>query len=97
MDQAVELLKPGGKIMIIGIPEEENWIFNADLMRRKEITVTNVRRQVHCTAEALDMIDKGILDVSQMTTHRFRFEQTKEAFDLVAGYKDGVMKAMIEF
>ncbi len=83
--------------MIIGIPEIDRWSFNADSMRRKEITVTNVRRQVHCTADALDMIDKGLLDVSLMTTHRFSFEKTTEAFELVAEYKDGVMKAMIEF
>jgi L-iditol 2-dehydrogenase len=97
MDQAVDLVKPGGKIMIIGIPEIDRWSFSSDLMRRKEITVTNVRRQVHCTAEALDMIGEGILNVSLMPTHRFSFEKTREAFDLVADYKDGVMKAMIEF
>jgi len=97
MDQAVELIKPGGKIMILGIPEADRWSFSADLMRRKEVTVTNVRRQLHCTEDALNMIDKKILDVSSMATHHFSFEQTKEAFDLVADYKDGVMKAMIEF
>jgi L-iditol 2-dehydrogenase len=32
-----------------------------------------------------------------MVTHRFPFEKTKEAFDLVADYHDGVMKAMIDF
>ena len=32
-----------------------------------------------------------------MITHRFPFEKTKDAFDLVADYRDGVMKAMIEF
>jgi L-iditol 2-dehydrogenase len=97
MDQAVELIKPGGKIMIIGIPEFENWILNTHEIRRKELTLTNVRRQVHCTHEALEMMDNHILDVSLMPTHHFSFTRTKEAFDLVAEYKDGVMKAMIEF
>jgi threonine dehydrogenase-like Zn-dependent dehydrogenase len=32
-----------------------------------------------------------------MVTHRFPFARTKEAFDLVAEYSDGVMKAMIYF
>jgi len=27
----------------------------------------------------------------------FSFEESKAAFDLVAGYKDGVMKAMVDF
>ena len=32
-----------------------------------------------------------------MPTHRFKFDDTKAAFDLVTEYKDGVMKAMIDF
>ena len=43
------------------------------------------------------MIDDGSIDVDFMATHHFPFERTKDAFDLVAGYKDGVIKAMIGF
>lgn len=39
----------------------------------------------------------GNVDVSKMPTHRFSFADSKEAFDLVASYGDGVMKAMIDF
>jgi threonine dehydrogenase-like Zn-dependent dehydrogenase len=46
---------------------------------------------------ALEMIEKKNFDVNVMATHHFGFEETKEAFDLVADYKDGVLKAMIEF
>lgn len=97
MDQAVQLIRPGGKIMIIGIPEFDTWTFKVDELRRKEITLTNVRRQNECTEDALRMMATGEVDVSYMPTHRFPFERAKEAFDLVAGYKDGVMKAMIDF
>jgi L-iditol 2-dehydrogenase len=97
MDQAIELLKPGGKIMIIGIPEFDHWTLPADVIRRKEIYLQNVRRQNNCVQQTLDMIARGIIDVDKMITHRFPFERTKEAFDMVAEYRDGVMKAMIEF
>jgi L-iditol 2-dehydrogenase len=97
MDQAIELLKPGGKLMIIGIPEFSRWSFSVDKLRHKEITITNVRRQVGCVEPALEMMEKGIVDVSLMPTHHFGFENTAKAFELVSGYKDGVMKAMIDF
>ena len=42
-------------------------------------------------------VPKGILDVSRMATHRFSFSDSKKAFDLVASYCEGVMKAMIDF
>jgi L-iditol 2-dehydrogenase len=97
MDQAVSLLRPGGKLMIIGIPEFDRWSFDAGEIRRKEITIQNVRRQNHSTEKALEMISNGSIPIDAMVTHRFPFEKTKEAFDLVADYRDGVMKAMIEF
>ena len=97
MDQAVEILKPGGKIMIVGIPESDRWSFSVDKLRHKEITIGNVRRQNHSLEETLDMLAKEKVSVEHMATHRFNFENTKAAFDLVAGYQDGVMKAMIDF
>jgi L-iditol 2-dehydrogenase len=97
MDQAFELLKPGGKLMVIGIPEFDRWSFAADLGRRKEITIQHVRRQNEALQPALDMLEQGSIKVNSMVTHRFPFEDTKRAFDLVADYRDGVMKAMIDF
>ncbi len=97
VDQAIELLRPGGKLMLIGIPEFSRWSFPVDEIRRKEICIQNVRRQNDCVQDTLDLIASNKIDVSWMPTHRFPFERSKEAFDLVAGYQDGVMKAMIEF
>lgn len=97
MDQAIEILKPGGKLMIIGIPEFDRWSFDVDKLRRKEICIQSVRRQNHSVEEALELMEEGILNVQKMATHRFGFEHTKAGFDLVTDYRDGVMKAMIDF
>jgi L-iditol 2-dehydrogenase len=97
IDNAVDLLKPGGKLMVIGIPEFERWSFPVDISRRKELCIQNVRRQNEAVQPALDMMASGEISVSAMATHRFSFKRSKEAFDLVAAYGDGVMKAMIDF
>jgi len=96
-DQAMELLKPGGKLMVIGIPEFDRWSFASDVSRRKELCIQHVRRQNEAVQPALDMMAGREVSVSAMVTHRFDFQDTKQAFDLVAGYRDGVMKAMIDF
>ena len=83
--------------MIIGIPTFDRFSFAVDTMRHKEICIQNVRRQCECVRLTLDMIENGDFDVKIMATHHFGFDQTKEAFDLVADYADGVLKAMIEF
>ncbi|MFC1781934.1 zinc-binding dehydrogenase [Planctomycetota bacterium] len=95
LDQAIEILKPGGKLVIVGIPRDERIFFSSDSFRRKELTVTYIRRQNHCTQAAIESIRSGQIDVDFLVTHRFGLEETKTAFDLVAGYQDGVIKAMI--
>jgi len=96
IDQAVELLKPGGKLMLVGIPRLERISFIIDKIRRKEITIVNVRRQNDCTQMAIDLVAAGETNVDFMITHRFKLEQTQQAFDIVAEYRDGVIKALIE-
>jgi L-iditol 2-dehydrogenase len=95
IDQAVGLLKPGGKLMLIGIPRTDRISLEIHTMRRQEITVVNVRRQNRCTGTALDWIDRGKVGVDFMATHAFPLDRCQEAFELVAGYRDGVIKAMI--
>lgn len=97
MDQAVELVKPGGRIMIVGIPQFDRWSFSVDNIRRREITLVNVRRQNHALEETLELLGTGKIDAGPMVTHRFPFERTAEAFEIVAGYRDGVMKAMVHW
>jgi L-iditol 2-dehydrogenase len=98
LDQGIELLKPGGKLMVVGIPPTlERVSFKIDKLRHKEICIQNVRRQNHCVRPALDMIASHGVDVNMMVTHRFPFGQTQAAFELVASYGKGVVKAMIDF
>lgn len=96
IDQCVELLRPGGKLILTGIPRFERISLVIDKIRRKEITIINIRRQNKCTQTAIDLIASGRVNVDFMITHRFQFEQTQEAFEIVAGYRDGVVKAIIE-
>lgn len=96
-DQGLQLLKPGGKLMLIGIPEFERFSFSADVTRRREVCVQNVRRQNDCVHEALNGVSLRRYRPQYMITHRMDISRCQEAFDLVANYRDGVVKAMIQF
>lgn len=96
IDQAVDVLKPGGTLMLIGIPREDRISFAIDQIRRKEITIVNVRRQNACTRTTMDLVAAGSIRPDFMVTHRFKLDRVQEAFELVEAYNDGVVKAMIE-
>jgi L-iditol 2-dehydrogenase len=96
IDQSVEILKPGGKLMLVGIPEVDRISFDISKIRRKELCIQNVRRQNECVQETLDMIHSGKVSVDFMVTNRFDFADSKKGFDMVDNYEDGVIKAMID-
>jgi L-iditol 2-dehydrogenase len=96
-DTAIDSCKPGGKVMVIGIPEFDRWSFSADKTRRKELSIIHIRRQNHCTEETLRMLAEKKVDGNAMVTHRFHFNDVQKAFEMVKNYRDGVMKALIDF
>jgi L-iditol 2-dehydrogenase len=97
VDQSMALLAPGGTLFLIGIHETERISFSLDHARRREIALQNVRRQCHCTEDAINLVAAGHVKPGFMITHRFPLADTARAFEILADYGDGVIKAMIHF
>jgi threonine dehydrogenase-like Zn-dependent dehydrogenase len=96
IDQAQRLLAPGGTLMLVGIPAAKEVNFSPHRMRRAELTFQAVRRQNGCVGPAIKLIDEGRIDPTPLLTHHFPLCRIGEAFELVAGHRDGVIKAMVE-
>ncbi len=95
IDQAVKLLRPGGTLMLIGIPREKKISFFIDSIRRKEITIVNVRRQNRASQEAIELVADNKVSLDFMVTHRYSLEDAPKAFELLKDYKDGIVKAIV--
>jgi L-iditol 2-dehydrogenase len=94
-DQAIDILKPGGRLLIIGIPAVDRISFDVHALRRKELSLHNVRRQRFSVREAIDLIRNKKVDVRFMATHTFALAEARQAFEIAAGYRDGVIRAII--
>jgi L-iditol 2-dehydrogenase len=95
LDQAVELLKPGGTLVLVGIPLQNRVSFDITRLRRRELRLQNVRRQNRCLGPALRMIATGRIGVDFMATHTFPLAEAQKAFDTALNYRDGVIKALV--
>ena len=96
LPQALTLAVIGGRVAAIGIPPVDQITIPASHPRRKQLTVQFIRRSAHCARQALELVASGKVDVKPWITHRFPLDRVTEAFLLVDGYKDGVLKAVIE-
>jgi L-iditol 2-dehydrogenase len=97
IDQAIDLLKPGGQLVIVGIPEADHLMFDAHNMRRKEISIYNVRRQNNKFHQAIELLAKKRIDIDGFVSHMYNVVNIQDAFELVESYHDNVIKAVVRF
>jgi L-iditol 2-dehydrogenase len=94
--QAIQLTRNAGRVVLTGIHSTPTFTVDASGMRRKEITLFNVRRSNHETHEALELLEAQPGWFAPLVTHTRPLDQISEAFDLTSRYRDGVGKMMIK-
>lgn len=94
VDDAFAAVRPGGKLILAGIPDDDETSFSASVARRKGLTIKLVRRMKYTYPRAIELVSKGLVDVRSLVTHRFPLEQASEAFR-VAERREG-LKIIIE-
>lgn len=95
--QTVNLVKRGGTIVLIGMVPDSNVQFDFCELIFKEITIKTVFRYRHVYPKAIQAVASGLIDPKPLVSHRFKFYQTKEAFDFCLENKSTVVKVMIDF
>ncbi len=94
VEAAIAAVKPGGKVILIGIPANDRTTFNASTARRKGLTIKLVRRMKHTFPRAIRLVERGGVDVQSLVTHRFPLTECAEAFS-IAQRREG-LKTIIE-
>lgn len=94
VDTAFAAVASGGKVVLAGIPDDDQTSFSASTARRKGLTIKLVRRMKHTYPRAIELVSKGLVDVRSVVTHRFPLERAAEAFR-VAERREG-LKILIE-
>jgi L-iditol 2-dehydrogenase len=94
VETAVYACKPGGKVILVGIPDDDKTTFTASQARRKGLTMKLVRRMKHTYPRAIELVQSGLVDVRSLVTHRFPLERYQDAFS-VAEEREGI-KVIIE-
>ncbi len=94
LDQALQLLAPGGRLAIVGIPPGNRVRFDINLLRRKELSIVNVRRQNDCMSEAVQMLADELAAL-RLITHEYPLAEAASAFAVTADYAEGVIKTLL--
>lgn len=93
--QTAYLVRKGGKIVLVGLAVEEIIPYNFAQIMAKEASIRSVFRYRNIYPSAINAVASGKVDVKQIVTHEFSFDQTEKAFLYVQKNKTDVVKAVI--
>lgn len=95
VNEAFRVVCNAGRVVLTGIHSGRLIPFDTSHMRRKEVTLFNVRRSNDESPEALAMLVERPEWFAPMITHRRELENIGDAFDIAASYRDGVGKMVV--
>ena len=97
VDACLSSAKPAGMIVIVGLGQDHVDGFNTGIMSVKELTVKSIFRYRNLYPTAINAIADGRIDVGAIVSHRFKFDDTINAF--ATCHKDirNVVKGVIEY
>jgi L-iditol 2-dehydrogenase len=95
LDQAASMLAMGGRLVVVGISEDDRMSLKHSTARRKGLSITMVRRMKHTYPRAVLLARQGRVDLDALVTHRFPLSRAADAYALNAAYRDGVVKALV--
>jgi L-iditol 2-dehydrogenase len=89
VEAAFAAVKPGGRVILAGIPADDRTSFPASVARRKGLTIKLVRRMKFTYPRAIQLVENGKVDVRSLVSHQFPLEQAQQAFT-VAQRREGL-------
>ncbi len=92
--QAIQLTRSGGRVVLTGI-HSAPLVLDGSAMRRKELTILNVRRSNHETEEAVELLHAHAEWFAPLLTHTRNLDRIDEAFAIASQYREGVGKMII--
>ena len=77
---AIDVVRPGGRVVLGGIPSSDRSSFPASTARRKGLTFVMVRRMKEVYPRTIALVRAGLVDVSSIVTDTFPLERVEDAF-----------------
>jgi L-iditol 2-dehydrogenase len=81
---AMQLARPGARVVLAGIPAGDQTTFPASVARRKGLTFALVRRMKETYPRAIRLVERALVDVDSIVTNQFPLTEVAEAFATAA-------------
>jgi L-iditol 2-dehydrogenase len=94
--QSVELIKRGGRIVLVGMAADPVFEFDFGKLQAKEAFINTVFRYRNIYPKAIKAVGDGIIDIKEVVTDTFGFSEIQDAFEYNIANKDKTVKIVID-
>ncbi|WGD49367.1 alcohol dehydrogenase catalytic domain-containing protein [Bradyrhizobium sp. CB1650] len=94
-EHAARCARIGGRVVLVGIPENNQYILSGAESRRKGLSIKFSRRMPEVYPRAIALAQSGRVKLTPLATHRFSLDETPAAFEQQVARRDGIIKAII--
>lgn len=85
LERAGLLVRPGARIVLVGIPDQDSTTFKASQLRRKGLTLACTRRMTdNAYSRAISLGSRGVVDLPRLVSHRYPLIDAAKAFQAAA-------------
>ncbi len=93
---AVELVRRGGTVTLVGIAAEPGIPLDTIKVVRTGLTIRSSFRYAHVHPAAIQLAAEGRVDLQTLVTRHYRIEDVAGAFEEVEAKKSEIVKAIVE-
>ncbi|WP_010270799.1 zinc-dependent alcohol dehydrogenase [Paenibacillus senegalensis] len=96
INQAIDYARKGSTIVVVGVFGDMATV-NMGYVQDHELSLLgSAMYREEDFIEAIQLVREGLIDFDTLITHRVKFRDYKEAYDIIDQQKDKAMKVMIE-
>lgn len=96
IQMAAEMTRIGGRLVLVGIPGDDQLVMRHGLARRKGLTIMMARRMKHTYPRAIQLATSGAVPLDDLVSHHVKLKDAPRAFDMNTHYADNVIKIIID-
>ncbi len=96
IQMAADMARLGGRLVLVGIPGNDQLHMQHSTARRKGLTIRMARRMKHTYPRAIELATSGRVDLEGLISHHVPLAEAPEAFKMNAEYAEGVHKIIVD-
>ena len=98
VQQSIEMARPGGRAVMVGISPSDTVSFSQAVARRKGLTIRMARRMKHTYPRAIALAagPDPRVDLDELATHLYPLDHAPRAFHQNAAYLPGLLKGILQ-